>query len=709
MVLELVAQRIIAPHVGMSLYTWTCIIGVILAGISLGNYLGGRLADQWASPRLLGWIFVLGGLASLAILFVDGLDILAPLEWPFIAEILVLITALFFLPAAILGTVSPVAAKLAMRDLDRTGRAAGQIYAAGSAGSIAGTVVTGFLLVSWFSTHVIVRGVGGLLLLLGLFFLLRHRWQSMLSREGNKVLANRPTAGMMVKSRPGLPRPSWLWRPALVVFLSSACIMVLELVVGRIAASYVGMSLYTWTVVIAVVLAGISLGSNVGGRLADRWTSSRLLGGVLVLAGLASLSLLAVNVLEPLTSMKGITRENLPLIVGSAVFALAVCFLPSLVLGTVSPIVAKLAVRDLSRTGRTVGQIYAAGSVGSIVGTFVTGFFLISRFGTHAVVWGVGSLLILLGLLLLPERRRVWTLLWLLLVAGGSVAAVHWGWLDGPCTRETDYFCITVREQDLHGKSVRVLVLDQMIHSYSSLDDPTVLVYGYEQSYAEATAYQAARKGRLRALFIGGGGYTFPRYMETVYPASDLHVIEIDPGVTEVAHDMLGLSRDTQVVTFSEDARTFLKREPTGKYDLIFGDAFNSYAVPYHLTTKEFNDRVRAWLAEDGLYAVNIIDGPSGHFLRAYLHTLRQTFRHVYPVFSVDSWRLSPRSTIVILAGDTPLDLDAFQIVAPRSAPRLVSQQEIDASLTKGPPVTLTDRYAPVDQMLLPVFLDVLP
>ncbi|UCC64435.1 MAG: fused MFS/spermidine synthase, partial [Anaerolineae bacterium] len=339
--------------------------------------------------------------------------------------------------------------------------------------------------------------------------------------------------------------------------------MALELVVSRIAASYVGSSLYTWTVMIGMVLAGISLGSYVGGRLADRWISSRLLSGVLVLGGLASLSLLAVNVLEPLISIRGITRENLPLIVGLAALVIALCFLACLILGTVSPIVAKLAVRDLSRTGHTVGQIYAAGSVGSIVGTFATGFFLISRFGTHAVVWGVGSLLILLGLLLLPERRRLWTLLWLFLVAGGSVAAVGWGWLDGPCTRETDYFCITVREQVQNGESVRVLVLDQMIHSYSSLDDPTILIYGYEQFFAEATAYQAAGKGRLRALFIGGGGYTLPRYMEAVYPDSDLHVIEIDPGVTGVAHDMLGLSRDTQVVTYNEDARTFLKREPT--------------------------------------------------------------------------------------------------------------------------------------------------
>lgn len=184
MVLELVAERIIAPHVGMSLYTWTSIIGVILAGISLGNALGGRLADRWASPRLLGWILVLGGLACPAVLLLDEAIVLAAVEWPFIVEILVLITALFFPPAAVLGTVSPIAAKLAMRDLDRAGRTVGQIYAAGAAGSIAGTLATGFLLVPWFGTHVIVWGVGGLLCLLGLLLLAGH-WT--FSRESRNV------------------------------------------------------------------------------------------------------------------------------------------------------------------------------------------------------------------------------------------------------------------------------------------------------------------------------------------------------------------------------------------------------------------------------------------------------------------------------------------------------------------------------------------
>ena len=510
----------------------------------------------------------------------------------------------------------------------------------------------------------------------------------------------------MVASKPALLRPSWLWRPSLIVFISSGCVMVLELVVGRMIGSFLGMSLYTWTVIISVVLAGISLGNYLGGRLADRWASQRLLGAIFLLGGTASLGILAVDVLDRLSVLESISSQDLPLIVRLMVFAGIMCLLPCITLGTVSPVVAKMAVRDLEVAGRTVGRITAAGSAGSIAGTFVTGFLLISWLGTHAVVWGVGVLLIFFGLLILLGRRWQWSLLALLFLAAGSVLASSQSWLDGPCTRETDYYCVKVRDEEKDGKPVRVLILDRLVHSYSSLDDPTHLVYGYEASYAEVTAYQAERKGHLRALFVGGGAYTFPRYMEAVYPDSELDVIEIDPAVTEVAHDMLGLRRNTRVVTYNEDARMFLEQEPDDRYDLIFGDAFNDYSVPYHLTTREFNDRVRAWLADDGLYVVNIIDGPWGYFVRAYIHTLRQTFRHVYPVFAVDSWRRSSRSTLVILAGDTPLDLDAFEIAAPELAGKLLTEREVDELLAEGRTVMLTDRYAPVDQMLLPVFLD---
>jgi spermidine synthase len=502
---------------------------------------------------------------------------------------------------------------------------------------------------------------------------------------------------------PGRATDRVLWQPDLIVFVSSACIMILELVAGRIIAPYVGVSLYTWTSVIGVVLAGISLGNYLGGWLADRRASLHLLGAIFVLGGLSAVGILAVDLLG------GLVPGEWPIVARILVHALALFFLPCIILGMISPIVAKLAVRDLDRTGRTVGRIYGAGTVGSIVGTFATGFLLISWFGTHVIVAGVALVLLALGLLLLLDRRWPWLLLAALLLSAATALAAHLGWLRGSCTRETNYFCIKVTEQERDGERVRVLILDRLVQSYTSLDNPTKLVYGYEQIYAEVTALRAREDDHLRALFIGGGGYTFPRYMEAVYPGSEGDVLEIDPGVTQIAHDLLGLSRDTQIVTYNEDARLFLERQPTGVYDLIMGDAFNDFSVPYHLTTKEFNDRVRAWLADDGLYLVNIIDGPRGDFLRAYTHTLRQTFRHVYLAPTLESWRRVSRATFVLIASDAPLNRAVLETIdagdgVPLLARRMLPDEEVDALLAGGRVVTLTDRYAPVDQMLAPVF-----
>ncbi len=497
------------------------------------------------------------------------------------------------------------------------------------------------------------------------------------------------------------------WLPVLIVFVSNTCMMVLELVAGRIIAPYVGVSLYTWTSVIGVVLAGMSLGNYLGGRLADRWASARLLAIVFLMAGLFSMFILSADTV-------GLRLPDAwPIIVRILAFTAALFFIPSMILGGVSPIVVKLAVRDLAKTGSTVGRISAAGTVGSIVGTFATGFILISAFGTHVIVWGVAIVLIAMaGLLLLSELRRgvlPVAVVALLILGGGTWLASARGWMTSPCRVETNYFCIKVYEEERDGEPVRILVLDRMVHSYNSLTNPTRLIYGYEQVYAEATAYQARRHNPLKALFIGGGGYTFPRYMEAVYPGSRLDVIEIDPGVTQVAYDLLGLAADSTVVSYNEDARMYLKRPPTVRYDLIMGDAFNDYSVPYHLTTREFNERVAAWLAEDGLYMVNMIDGPRRDFLRAYVSTLQQTFAHVYVIPAVRSWRLSPRVTFVIIAGNQPLDLGLLAAMDADDGEALLhamllSPTEVAEILTEAPPVTLTDRYAPVDQMLAPVF-----
>lgn len=483
--------------------------------------------------------------------------------------------------------------------------------------------------------------------------------------------------------------------------------MVLELVAGRIIAPYVGVSLYTWTSVIGVILAGISLGNYLGGWLADRWASLRLLGVTFLLGGLSAFNILLAE------GLGYQLPDSWPMVIQIIVLTAVLFFLPSTILGAVSPVVAKLAVRDLNRTGRTVGRIYAAGTVGSIVGTFATGFVLISTFGTHAIVWGVALVLITMGVLFLvggaaSRRQRTRLLLGLIFIGGVGALGVQLGAWSSKCLRETQYFCIKVRDEQHEGEPVRALILDRLVHSYTSLIDPARLIYGYEKIYAEATAYMAARGDPLRALFIGGGGYTFPKYMETTYPESELDVVEIDPGVTETAYEQLGLDRDTRIVSYNEDARLFLIRPPTKRYTQIMGDAFNDYSVPYHLTTQEFNKLVHKWLTPDGLYLVNLIDGARHDFLRAYVYTLQQTFRHVYVAPASENWRESPRMTFVLIATDDALELDKFKPVASGEAAvltprRVLTDEELQALLHEGPQVLLTDQFAPVDQMLAPV------
>ncbi|MFN8179001.1 MAG: fused MFS/spermidine synthase [bacterium] len=495
------------------------------------------------------------------------------------------------------------------------------------------------------------------------------------------------------------PRLGWLWRPNLIVFVSSACIMILELVAGRILAPQVGVSLYTWTTVIGIVLAGISLGNYAGGRLADRRASLRLLGGLFLAASLTCACVLVVDVRGRLTPF------DWPILWEILVRTTALFFLPCALLGMISPIVIKLAVRDLAKTGSTVGRIYAAGTVGSIVGTFATGFVLIAWIGTYAIVLGLAAVLAAMGSIFLLAGRWVSLPLAAIVAVGGYSLAARDGWARADCYRETNYYSIRIKPDSYRGEPMVTLILDRLVHSTASLAHPTRLAYEYTQVYAEVAADHAQKHDRLRTLSIGGGGYAFPRYLEAVYPASDVEVIEIDPGVTQVAYEVMGLRRDTRIVTYNEDARLYLAREPGARYDLIMNDACNHYSIPYHLTTKEFDDRVHAWLAEDGVYMVNLMDVPTAGLVRAFVLTLQQTFRYVYLLPTAPGWRAMPRSTFVVLASDAPLDRKAFaKIDAGDGDPIVARQLFTDDQLRElmdagGPRIVLTDRYAPVEQL----------
>jgi spermidine synthase len=497
-----------------------------------------------------------------------------------------------------------------------------------------------------------------------------------------------------------------IWRAILIVFVSSFCTMALELVAGRLLAPYIGVSLYTWTSIIGVVLAGISLGNYLGGRLADRAPAQTTLGWILFLAGASTLGLLLVA--------QAATSANLtmPLVPKIVFLTTVIFFLPCCLLGMVSPLVVKLTLKDIKDTGSTIGTIYAFSSLGSIAGTFATGFYLISMMGTHYIVALVGLTLVLMAILL---GRLGSTTLQVVIVLG-VLGLLGWqvstrSALATDCKLETDYYCIKwTDEVNTAQQPMRRLILDHLVHSFVVLEDPTHLEYGYEKIYAEMARYLSPEGRAISAMFIGGGGYTFPRYLETLYPGSRLDVVEIDPGVTRVAYQYLGLPVTSTIRSFNEDARQYVTREsPQAQYDLILGDAFNDLSVPYHLTTLEFSQRVSQFLKPEGLYLINVIDSYStGSFLRAFANTLTRVFPYVYVTAPGYGWEWSS-STFVIVASKQPMNASAFaKMAAPQGeepVTKFLAPDVLAGYLAQGA-VTLTDEFVPVDNMIAPLFVE---
>lgn len=502
----------------------------------------------------------------------------------------------------------------------------------------------------------------------------------------------------------------WLWRPALIVFISNACIMIIELVAGRMVAPFIGSSLYTWTTIIGVILAGMSIGNYIGGRMADRIASRRMLGVLFILAGLGALS-----VLITVTAFGEAGLPRLPgvgLLPRMVLYISVIYVLPSVLLGMISPLVIKLTLSDLSKTGNVIGRIYASSALGSILGTFLTGYFLVSYFGTRAIMLGTGLLLIAMGVLLGQWFRRSG-------VAVAAAAAVvlallaarpaYAEYMQSVCTRETDYFCIRVRTEQREGEPVQVLTLDRLVHSYTSLDNPRKLIYQYEKVGSEVLEFLRERDGGLDVFFIGGGGYTLPKYIEFLHPGAAIEVAEIDPGVTEIAYERLGLSRDTAIKSFNDDARQHLTELRTEKkYNFVLGDAFNDFSVPYHLTTSEFNRLVRKHMTDDGVYMLNLIDGNDLPFVGAFIRTLRETFDHVYLINSSPQLFGATRNTFVVLASPTPIDLARLRTYAGDDEARhvdlwLATDEEVQSVLDKGP-LRLSDDFVPTDRLLAPMF-----
>ena len=355
-----------------------------------------------------------------------------------------------------------------------------------------------------------------------------------------------------------------LWKANAIVFMSSFCVMVIELIASRILAPYIGVSLYTWTSIIGIILAGIALGNYLGGKIADRRPSPLVLAATFFVGSLATVAILPATAV--VTSADWF--DSLPVMWNFTLKTFSIFFLPAVILSMVSPMVIKLTLADLGQTGGVVGTIYAYSTAGSILGTFMTGFFFILWFGTHMIVWLAAATLMATGVIAyiswrIPGRWRLsfknlltWTTAIVIVAISLVLFQARESWEES-YTRESNYYAINVFDV---GDNVKVLYLDNFDQGYTIPNQPTILIYAYLKVFKEIVGYLAQKNPAPRILHLGGGAYCFPRYMERVYPESINEVVEIDPMVTEVVHEELGLRRDTIIKTFNQDARRFLIR-----------------------------------------------------------------------------------------------------------------------------------------------------
>src|SRR5947209_4944923 len=189
--------------------------------------------------------------------------------------------------------------------------------------------------------------------------------------------------------------------PYLLSFLSSLCIMILELVASRLVASHVGASLSVWTSVIGIMLGGICLGNVLGGRLADRVDPRRVVGPLYALGSFLTLSCLWMNAGVGFTP----GLKVMPWTLRTVVVVSLDFLVPATVLGMIGPVVAKIAVEQARRAGSAIGDVYFWGAVGSIAGTFLAGFILMYLAPISTIVTVVAAALALLAALLIDDRR----------------------------------------------------------------------------------------------------------------------------------------------------------------------------------------------------------------------------------------------------------------------------------------------------------------
>ncbi|MDQ7815252.1 MAG: fused MFS/spermidine synthase [Patescibacteria group bacterium] len=412
-------------------------------------------------------------------------------------------------------------------------------------------------------------------------------------------------------------------------FVGGFAVMSLELLEARLAAPYFGSSVLVWTNIIGVILAALALGAWLGGVVVDRRPDIRWAAAALFGAGIWSLGMSVLG-REILLSFTVLSQQ-----VATPLASLILFAPPSLLLGAVPPVLWRMMVKNVEQSGHEAGLLSALGTIGSLVGTYLTGYVLLPRFGVESLLVMLSGVMIVYALLL-TEKVKMYPILgscFSIVMLGSLVDSVQ-GQLTPGKFFPSAYSHVSVIRMPWQGQDSEMLIINKGFHSGATLEDPEHTVFSYAKA---AQAVEGLTSDPKSLLLVGGGGMHIAHGFLERHPGAIADVIEIDPAVYEAAKETFGTGDEAGLNIHFGDARTVVRRLD-GKYDTIVVDAYGGdLSVPWHLITREALMDLDEKLSVDGVLTANVImatnpEASESVFTRRSLATMRSVFGWVVPI-----------------------------------------------------------------------------
>ena len=416
----------------------------------------------------------------------------------------------------------------------------------------------------------------------------------------------------------------------IIIFLSGAIGMGLELVAARVLSPYVGSSNVVWTSIIGIILLSMSLGYWIGGKKADKGADSNFLSKLLIFAAVTT-SLIPLFETLIVKQLAG-KIENLTIV--AILCAMMLFSIPCLILAMVSPITVRIKCHKNKEIGSLSGKVSSLDTVGSIFGTFFAGFVLIPNIGVRNINLGVSVLLLFMALFIRKDYNRKFIFKYIFIFIL-SIVFVFFGKevfkLMNPEVKldvDSQYSRIWIVEQDVNNIPVKFLQVDTGWQSFVYKKSGTIPFSFYY--YYDLFDYYNKKADNV--LLIGGAAYIYPSKFLRVFKDKKIDVVEIDEKMTELAVQEFRLDIDNpRLKIYTQDGRSFLNYS-NKKYDAIMIDAFKGTDMPFELTTYEALTNAKEMLNESGVVLTNVtcsLEGKNSDFIKYEYVTYKKVFDEV--------------------------------------------------------------------------------